>query len=84
MLTYALRHLARKGLTAAAVIANFHRQWVIPLTERSLPIFELTSEALSSGSRMSYVLLPHDVAAWRAKNAMAEFPDNPKDLWKIR
>ena len=45
VLTDALRHLARRGLTAAAVIANFHRQRVIPLMERSLPIFELTPEA---------------------------------------
>ena len=84
MLTEALRHLARKGLTAAAVIANFHRQRVIPLTKRSLPIFDLTPEASSAGSRMSYVLLPRDVAARRAKNAVAEFPDNPEDLWKIK
>jgi len=84
VLTDALRHLARKGLTAAAVIANFHRQRVIPLTERSLPIFELTSEAPSSGSRTSYVLLPRDIAVRRAKNAVAEFPDNPEDLWKIK
>ena len=84
MLTNALRHLARKGLTAAAVIANFHRQRLIPLTERSLPIFELTSEAPSSGSRTSYVLLPCDVTAQRAKNAVAEFPNNPDDLWEIK
>ena len=79
-----MRHLARKGLTAAAVIANFHRQRVIPLTERSLPIFYLTPEARASGSRTSPVLLPCDVAARRAKNAVAEFPDNPNDLWEIK
>ena len=84
VLTKALRHLARKGLTAAAVIMNFHRQRVIPLTERSLPIFDLTPEAPISGSRTSLVLLPHDVAARRARNAVAEFPDNPEDLWKIK
>jgi len=84
VLTDALRHLARKGLKAAAVIANFHRQRVIPLTERSLPIFDLTPEARASGSRTSLVLLPHDVAARRARNAVAEFPDNPEDLWKIK
>ena len=49
VLTEALRHLPMKGLTAAAVIANFHRQRVIPLTERSLPIFDLTPEARASG-----------------------------------
>ena len=71
-------------MTAAAVIANFHRQRVIPLTERSLPIFDLTPEARASGSRTSLVLLPRDVAARRARNAVAEFPDNPEDLWKIK
>ena len=84
VLTEALRHLARKGLTAAVVIVNFHRQRVIPLTERSLPIFDLTPEARASGSRMLLMLLPHDVAARRARNAVAEFPDNPEDLWKIK
>ena len=84
MLTNALRHLARRGLTAAAVIANFHRQRVIPLTERSLPIFDLTPEAPGSGSRTSLVLIPCDVAVRRAKNAVAEFPDNPNDLWEIK
>ena len=84
VLTEALRHLARKGLTAAAVIANFHRQRVIPLTERSLPIFDLTPEARASGSRTSPVLLPRDVSSRRARNAVAEFPDNPEDLWKIK
>ena len=68
----------------AAVIANFHRQRVIPFTERNLPIFDLTPEAPCAGSRTSYVLLPRDVAARRAKNAVAEFPDNPEDLWKIK
>jgi len=84
VLTNALRHLAKRGLTAVTVIANFHRQRVIPLTEKSLSIFELTPEASSAGSRTSLVLLPRDVAARRAKNAVAEFPDNPNDLWEIK
>ena len=75
VLTNALQRLARKGLTAAAFIVNFHRQ-----SERNLPIFDLTPEAPSAGLRMLYVLLPQDVAAWRAKNVVAEFPDNPNDL----
>ena len=50
---------------------------MIPLTERNLPIFDLTIEAPYAGSRVSNVLLPRDVAARRAKNAVAEFPDNP-------
>ena len=84
VLTDALALLAKKGLTAAAVIANFYRQRVIPLTERNLPIFDLTPEAPYAGSRMSNVLLPRDVAARRARNVVAEFPDNPEDLCKIK
>jgi len=84
VLTNALRYLTKKELTAVAVIANFHRQRVIPLMERKMPIFELTLEALYEGSRTSNVLLPHNVAARRAKSAVAEFPDNPDDLWKIK
>ena len=84
VLTDALRHLARKGLTAAAVIANFHQQRVIPLTERSLPIFDLIPEAPSVGSRTSYVLLPRDVAARRARNVVAEFSDNPRIFGRSR
>jgi hypothetical protein len=84
VLTNALQRLARKGLMAAAVIANFHRQRVIPLTERNLPIFDLTPEAPYAGSRTSNMLFPHIVAARRAKSAVAEFPDNPVDLWEIK
>jgi len=84
VLTDALRHLARRGLTAAAVIVNFHWQRVIPLTERSMPIFDLTPEAPASGSRTSLVLIPYDVAARRARNAVAECSDNPEDHWKIK
>ena len=84
MLTEELVHLARKGLTAAAVIANFHRQRVIPLTERSLPIFGFTPEVPASGSRTSMVLLPRGIAARRARNAVAEFPDDANELWEIK
>ena len=80
----ALQHLAKKGLTAAAVIANFHRQRVIPLMERRLAIFELTPEAAAEGSRMSNGLLSLDAAAQRAKGAVAHFPSNPEDLWRIK
>jgi hypothetical protein len=84
VLTNALQRGGRKGLTAAAVIANFHQQRVIPLTKRNLPNFDLTPEAPYAGSRTSNVLLPHDVAASRAKSEVAEFQDNPDDLWEIK
>ena len=83
-LTDALAHLARKGLTAAVVIANFHRQRVIPLVERALPIYQLTPGSRVEGSRMSSKLLSHTSAARRVKYAVAEFPQNPEDLWRIK
>ena len=52
--------------------------------ERKLPIFNLTLEALYEGSRTSNVLLPHNVTARRVKSAVAEFSDNPDDLWKVK
>ena len=83
-LTDALVRLAKKGLTAAAVIANFHRQRVIPLVERALPIFELTPGSQVEGSRTSNKLLPRTTAVRRAKYAVAEFSQNPEDLWRIK
>ena len=80
----ALQHLAKKGLTVPAVIANFHRQRVIPLMERRLAIFELTPEAAAEGSRMSSVLLSLEAATQRAKRVVAHFPSDPEDLWKIK
>ena len=83
-LTDALAPLAKKGLTAAAVIANFHRQRVIPPVERALPIFQLTPGSPVEGSRTSNKLLSHTTAARRAKYAVAKFPHDPEDLWRIK
>jgi len=83
-ITDALARLARKGLTAAGVIANFHRQRVIPLVERALPIYRLTPGSKVEGSRTSSKLLSHTNAARRAKYAVADFPQDPADLWRIK
>ena len=72
ILTDALAYLAKKGLTAAAVITNFHQHRVIPLVERALPIFQLTPGSQVEGSRTSYKLLSRTTAARRAKYAVAE------------
>ena len=84
VLTDALAHLAKKGLTAAAVIANFHRQRVIPLMERALSIYELTPGTQASGSRTAVELLSRTTAARRAKYVVADFPKDPEDLWRIK
>ena len=68
----------------AAIIANFHRQRVIPLMERALPIFKLTPGSQASCSRTAVELLPHNIAAQRARYAVAEFPNDPEDLWRIK
>ena len=52
--------------------------------ERRLAIFERTPEAAAEGSRMSSVLLSLDAAAQRAKSAVAHFPSDPEDLWRIK
>ena len=83
-LTDALACLVKKGLTATAVIANFHRQRVIPLVERAMSIFELTPGRQVEGSRTSNKLLSRTTAARRAKYAVADFPKDPEDLWRIK
>jgi hypothetical protein len=56
----ALEGLRKGGLTAAGVIAAIHRRRVLPLTERRLPLWEMTPEADLEGSRMSSDPLPVD------------------------
>ena len=52
--------------------------------ERRLAIYQLTSKAVPEGSRMSRRLLSRDAATQRAKSAVAHFPSDPEDHWKIK
>ena len=52
--------------------------------ERALPIFQLTPGSPVDGLRTSYQLLSRTTAARRAKYAVAEFPHDPEDLWRIK
>ena len=52
--------------------------------ERALPIFQLTPGSQVEGSRTSFKLLSHTAAARRAKYAVADFPKDPEDLWRIK
>jgi hypothetical protein len=56
----ALEELRKGGLTAAGVVAAIHRRRVIPLTERRLPLWEMTPGANLEGLRMSSDPLPVD------------------------
>jgi hypothetical protein len=56
----ALEELRKGGLTAAEVVAAIHRRRVLPLTERRLPLWEMTPGADLEGLRMSSDPLPVD------------------------
>ena len=88
-LTDALRSLAELRLTAAAVIANFHRRRVVPLMERALPIFKMTESADPAAlarSRMLEDPLPVAYAATRARRAveMRKMNYGDDDLWSFK
>jgi hypothetical protein len=56
----ALEELRKGGLTATGVVAAIHRRRVLPLTERWLPLWEMTPGADLEGLRMSSDPLPVD------------------------
>jgi hypothetical protein len=56
----ALEELRGKGLTASGVVAAIHRRRVLPLTERRLPLWEMTPEVDLEGLWMSSDPLPVD------------------------
>jgi hypothetical protein len=56
----ALEELRERGLTAAGVVAAIHHRRVLPLTERRLPLWEMTPGVDLEGSQMSSVPLPAD------------------------
>jgi hypothetical protein len=63
----ALRRLRDRGLTAAGVIAAFHRQRFLPLTERRLRLDKMTPEASVESSWMASATLPTDELLQRVK-----------------
>jgi hypothetical protein len=56
----ALQRLRDGGLTAAGVVAAIHRQRVLPLAERRLPLSEMKSGVDLEGSQMSSAPLSAD------------------------
>jgi hypothetical protein len=56
----ALEELRERGLTAAGVVAAIHRWRVLPLTERRLPLWEMTPGVDLEGLQMSSDPLPVD------------------------
>jgi hypothetical protein len=69
----ALKALADAGLTAALVLANLHRRWIIPLMERRLHVFEMEETADPVAlvqSRLLPDLLPQKNAATRVRRVV--------------
>jgi hypothetical protein len=56
----ALEELREGGLTVAGVVAAIHRRRVLPLTERRLPLWEMTQGVDLEGLQMSSDPLPAD------------------------
>jgi hypothetical protein len=56
----ALRKLQDRGLTAAEIIAAFHRRWVLLLTDHRLRLDDMTPEASVESTRMASTALPID------------------------
>jgi hypothetical protein len=81
--TDALQRLADKGLTAAIVLANFNRRRVLPLMERELPLFRMTEEAPSEGTRMMAEPLSDEAAAQQAIRAVSQPTTNLGDFWRV-
>ena len=84
-----MRSLAELRLTAAAVIANFHRQRVVPLMERALPIFKMMESADPAALARSQMLedpLPVAFVATRARCAMKmrKMKCGDNDLWSFK
>jgi hypothetical protein len=82
-----LRNLARRGLTAAAVLAFLHHRRVIPLMERPLHIFEMTETAdpvALARSRMLPDPLLREYAATRARSAVdTQLLRSDRPLWDL-
>jgi hypothetical protein len=77
----ALWRLRQRGLTAGMVAAAFHRQRVMPLTQRWLRLDQMTSEAPLEGSRMSHESLSLDEVARHARRMVGSF--KPEDVDRV-
>lgn len=70
----ALRGLADAGLTAGSVIAHFHHRRVLPLMERKLRLYQMTTDALPEGTKISKEALLDELVLHRAKHTVDKLP----------
>jgi hypothetical protein len=68
----ALEELREKGLTVTGVVAAIHRRRVLPLMERRLPLWEMTSGVDLKGLQMSSDPLPIDDLHRRVAGTVAK------------
>jgi hypothetical protein len=84
----ALKSLEDTGLGATSVLANLHHQWITPLMERELRIFEMDETAnpvALARSRLVQDCLPLEYAATRARHAinLKAVRHSNDDLWSF-
>jgi hypothetical protein len=72
----ALEELQEGGLTAVGVVAAIHRRRVLPLTERRLPLWEMTPGVDLEGLQMSSDPLPADDLRRRVANPVGKLDAN--------
>jgi hypothetical protein len=72
----ALEELREGGLTAAGVVAAIHRRRVLPLTERRLPLWEMTPGVDLEGLQMSSDPLPTDDLHRRVASTVGKLEDD--------
>jgi hypothetical protein len=73
----ALEELREGGFTAAGVVAAIHRRRVLPLTERRLPLWEMTPGVDLEGLQMSSDPLPADNLHRRVAGAFSQLSMRP-------
>ena len=66
----ALERLRGRSLTAAVVVAAFHRRRVLPLMARWWCLFEMTPDEPIGGIRMSAVALPDEEILRRVRETV--------------
>jgi hypothetical protein len=87
-LTDTLRSLAGTRLGAASILANLHHQWIVPLMETELRIYEMSYAANPTAlarSRLLHDPFPREYAATRARRAISlrSVPHSHDDLWSF-
>jgi hypothetical protein len=79
----ALAELSKAGLTAAVVVANFHKRRVLPLMSRRIFLDDMKEGTSWEGTRMAPDELEHDEVVRRVKKAVGIKDKDAPLIWKV-